>query len=308
MIEFTAGVYQLKVPLPFAMDALNAWLVDSGEGWVLIDCGMHTAAGWAALQREVSATGVSWSDVRTLFITHMHPDHVGLAPQVKQLSGAAVAMHRREAELLKEFAKPETAEHWNGVALGLAGSPAELVGPVNSAFHLLTVSFPDLTPDLLLEGAEQFGCLEAILTPGHSPGHLCFFDHRRKILFSGDHILETASPNIGWLPDEDPLAGYLNSLEEISLLEIDFVLPGHGDPLSGYREWIQQTMAHHGERLSRIHQIVTLQPSTAHQITNWLWERPLDPIHYRFAIFEVLAHLVHLQSQGLVKRNGSVWM
>jgi glyoxylase-like metal-dependent hydrolase (beta-lactamase superfamily II) len=177
------------------MEALNAWLVDSGDGWVLIDCGMHTTAGWAALQREVAAAGVEWNRVRSLLITHMHPDHVGLAEQVKQISGAQVAMHWRDAELLREFVKPETAEHWNRVALELAGSPAEMLGPVNAAFHLLTVKFPDLTPDLLLEGSERFGCLEAMLTPGHSPGHLCFFRSRPKAAIqrrsnSGNHFAE----------------------------------------------------------------------------------------------------------------------
>jgi glyoxylase-like metal-dependent hydrolase (beta-lactamase superfamily II) len=307
LTEFAAGIYRLKVPLPFAMEALNAWLVDSGDGWVLIDCGMHTAAAWAALQFEIAAAGVAWSDIRTVLITHMHPDHVGLAPQVKQASEATVAMHRRDAELLREFARPDTAEHWNGVALDLAGSPAALAGPVNAAFHLLTVKFPDFAPDLLLEGTERFGCLEAMLTPGHSPGHLCFLDHDRSLFFSGDHILETTSPNIGWLPDENPLAGYLRSLDEISKLEIQFVLPGHGEPLAGHREWIQRTTRHHMERLALIHQIVTRQAATAHQIAGRIWERALDPIHYRFAIFEVLAHLVYLRAQGLVHSSERIW-
>jgi glyoxylase-like metal-dependent hydrolase (beta-lactamase superfamily II) len=307
LTEFAPGVYQLKVPLPFAMESLNAWLVDSGDGWVLIDCGMHTAAAWNALQREVAATGVAWRDIRTLLITHMHPDHVGLAIQVKQVSDAAVAMHRSDAKLLQEFGNPERAEYWNRTALDWAGSPPGLIGPVNAAFHLLTVKFPDLTPDRLLEGSELFGRLEAILTPGHSPGHLCFLDRERKMLFSGDHILETTSPNIGWLPDQNPLADYLKSLDEISRLDIEFVLPGHGDPLSGHREWVQRTTAHHVERLARIHQIAARQPATAHDIVRQLWERTLDAIHYRFAVFEVLAHLVDLRSQGLLQTREKTW-
>jgi glyoxylase-like metal-dependent hydrolase (beta-lactamase superfamily II) len=306
LIEFASGIYQLKIPLPFAMEPLNAWLVDSGDGWVLIDSGMHTAACWNALQREVSATGVDWRDIQTLLITHMHPDHVGLAPHVKQASGAAIAMHRLDASLLHDLAKPETAEHWNGVALRLAGSAADLAGPVNAAFHLLTVKFPDLSPDLLLEGGERFGGLETLWTPGHSPGHLSFFDRKRKLLFSGDHILQTTSPNIGWLPNGDPLADYLASLEQLAAQEVDFVLPGHGDPLANHQEWIRGATRHHQERLSRIEQILA-EPASAHDIAGLLWNRALDPIHYRFAIFEVLAHLVHLAALGRVEKIGTVW-
>lgn len=276
------------------MDPLNAWLVDSGDGWVLIDAGMHTEAGWRALDRAVSDTGVAWSDVRTLLITHMHPDHVGLAPHVKRASESVVGMHARDAELLKEFARPGTAERWNGIALELAGSPPEMLGPVNAAFHLLTVKFPDLDPELALAGGERFGRLEAIWSPGHSPGHICLIDRGRKLLFSGDHILETASPNIGWLPEGDPLGDYLTSLQAIAALDIDLVLPGHGDPIRDHRAWISSTIAHHKERLERIAEMMAERPHTAHEISLRLWKRELDPIHYRFAIFEVLAHMVHL--------------
>jgi glyoxylase-like metal-dependent hydrolase (beta-lactamase superfamily II) len=289
------------------MEALNAWLVDSGDGWVLIDSGMQTAAGWNALQREVAETGVDWRDIGTLLLTHMHPDHVGLAPKVQEASGAAIAMHVRDAELLRDFATPGTAEHWNGVALDLAGSPPELAGPVNAAFHLLTVKFPDLVPDLPLQGGERFGRLEAVLTPGHSPGHLCFLDRDRKILFSGDHILETTSPNIGWLPGENPLENYLASLAALAGREIELVLPGHGDPVHDHRAWIERTTIHHVDRLAQICTIVEERPATAHQITARIWARPLDPIHYRFAIFEVLAHLIYLKSQGRLESYGKTW-
>jgi hypothetical protein len=88
---------------------------------------------------------------------------------------------------------------------------------------------------------------------------------------------------------------------------VDFVLPGHGEPLLGHRAWIQKTKEHHAERLERIHQIVIRNAATAHEIAGQLWDRALDPIHYRFAIFEVLAHLVHLRSQGLVERGENRW-
>jgi glyoxylase-like metal-dependent hydrolase (beta-lactamase superfamily II) len=299
--------HQLRIPLPFAMDPLNAWLVDSGDGWVLIDSGMHTNAGRRALDRAVADTGVPWSDVRTVIFTHMHPDHVGLAPYVKQASGAIAGMHALDADLLREFAKPETAPHWNGVAMDLAGSPAELKGPVNAAFQLLTVKFPELELELDLKGGERLGGLEVLWAPGHSPGHICLIDREKKMLFSGDHILETASPNIGWLPEGDPLLDYLASLRCIAPMDIDLVLPGHGEPMRTHREWIDGAVAHHLERLEKIQDMIRQRPHTAHEISLGLWKRELEPIHYRFAIFEVLAHLVYLENQGAVRHEGAAW-
>ncbi len=289
------------------MAPLNAWLVDSGDGWVLIDAGMSTAAAWKALDAAVNGTGVGWSDVRTVIVTHMHPDHVGLVPQACQASGASVAMHALEADLLREFAKPETGNHWNRIALELAGSGPEMLGPVNAAFQLITGQFPNLDPEFRLAGGERFGSLEVIWAPGHSPGHICLLDRERRILFSGDHLIDTASPNIGWLPDGDPLDAYLKSLAEIETLDIRLVLPGHGEPIPDHRAWIEKTTTHHRSRLARIEAMVTHQPRTAHQITGLLWERSLTPLDYRFAIFEVLAHLVHLEAQGKVSHHLSNW-
>ena len=293
LLSKTADVHRIRVPLPFAMEPLNAWLADSGDGWVLIDTGMQIPSSWNALERGVRDAGVAWRDVRHIVITHMHPDHVGLVLKAREASGAPVSMHGLDAGLLREFAVPERAEHWNGVALKLAGSPPDKIGPVNAAFHMLTVKFPLLAPDRLLRGGERIGRFEVIWTPGHSPGHVCLHDRERKLLFSGDHILQTTSPNIGWLPDGDPLGDYLASLRSLLDLDVETVLPGHGEAISEHRAWIRGTLAHHQDRLDRIAEFSAERPLTAHELSTKLWPRELDPIHYRFAIFEVLAHLVH---------------
>lgn len=285
------------------MEPLNAWLADTGDGWLLLDTGMPIASCWKALRRGIEDAGVAWSDIRTVVISHMHPDHVGLAMDAREASGAPIAMHWRDQELLNEFSTTERAEHWNGVALRLAGSPAESIPKVNAAFHLLTVKFPSFAAELPLRGSERFGPWEVIWTPGHSPGHVCLFDRERRALLSGDHILETASPNISWLPDGNPLEAYFGALRELGKLEIDVVLPGHGEPIHQHRSWIERTVAHHEQRLERIQELCAEQPLTAHEITIRLWGEDLPPIHYRFAIFEVLAHLIYLENSGGVTRE-----
>ena len=113
-------------------------------------------------------------------------------------------------------------------------------------------TFYRLDPDVPLTGGETIetaiGDLQVIWTPGHSPGHICLYQPERRVLFSGDHILEHISPNIGWQPDHDALGEFLSSLDRIAALQVDLVLPSHGAPFRGHREWVAKTRAHHAER------------------------------------------------------------
>jgi glyoxylase-like metal-dependent hydrolase (beta-lactamase superfamily II) len=122
------------------------------------------------------------------------------------------------------------------------------------------------------------------------------------VLFAGDQIIEQISPNIGWLPDRDPLGEFLDSLRELEQLDIDLILPSHGAPFSGHREWIRKTIAHHAERCARILALLKDESRSAAAVVNELWKHTLIPFHYRFAVFEVLAHLEYLERQGKVAR------
>jgi len=159
----------------------------------------------------------------------------------------------------------------------------------------------------LLAGGEKIpvadGVLEVLWTPGHTPGHVCLYDRQRRVLFSGDQILELISPNIGWHPGRDPLHEFLTSLEELEKLDIELILPSHGMPFSGHREWISKTMDHHRDRCNRILALLNGSPKTAATIVDGLWDRTLTPFHYRFAVFEVLAHLEYLERQEKVIRH-----
>jgi glyoxylase-like metal-dependent hydrolase (beta-lactamase superfamily II) len=122
------------------------------------------------------------------------------------------------------------------------------------------------------------------------------------VLFAGDQMLEQISPNIGWLPDRDTLREFLDSLRELERLDVELILPSHGAPFSGHREWIHKTIAHHAERCARILALLDGASRSAAEVVNEIWERTLIPFHYRFAVFEVLAHLEYLERQGKVAR------
>ena len=298
--EVLPGVHRIQLPLPFSLGLINVYLVRLHEGYLLIDCGMNTEACFEALSHAIEAAGAGWQDIREILLTHIHPDHMGLAHRVLQLTEARLWLHEHDAEFLGRLTQFERYQKWAEAVLRQAGVTEDLIAQIAHVSADIRKSFHKLAPDRLLHGGEKISCsfgeLEVIWTPGHSPGHVCLYDRERRVLFSGDQILEDISPNIGWHEDRDPLGEFLASLDALAGLEIDLILPSHGAPFSGHRDWIR--IEHHADRCARILKLLEGEPKSAAEVANQLWERPLIPFHYRFAVFEVLAHLEYLERQG----------
>ena len=305
--EVLAGVQLIQLPLPLSLGVINVYLVRLAEGYMLIDCGMNTEPCFQALSHAIEAAGAGWQDIREILLTHIHPDHMGLAHRVLQLTGARLWLHEHDAEFLGKLTQFERYKAWAEAVLRQAGVPANLIAQIAQVSEEIRKSFHRLAPDRLLRGGEKIparvGELEVIWTPGHSPGHVCLYGRERRVLFSGDQMLEDISPNIGWHEDRDPLGEFLASLDALARLEIELILPSHGAPFSGHRDWIRKTIEHHADRCARILRLLEGEPKSAAEVANQLWERPFTPFHYRFAVFEVLAHLEYLERQGKVAQQ-----
>jgi glyoxylase-like metal-dependent hydrolase (beta-lactamase superfamily II) len=311
--EVYPGVLSLALPLPFELESVNVFLVALESGYLLIDCGMHTAPAFETLRAALEERHIQWHDIRRIVLTHMHPDHMGMASRLLELTGAELAMHQAEAEHLNLVTAGNRRIPWLQEAYRHSGVPQSLEITMEEHFEAIRGNFHPLHPSRLFAGGEKLdtalGPLEIVWTSGHSPGHICLYSRERKLLFSGDQILQKITPNIAWHPNRDMLAEFLESLQTLASLDVDIILPSHGEPFSGHRAWIAATTSHHLERCEEMVTLLGTSPLTAHQMAGEMWRRRLSPINHHFAIFEVLAHLEYLKRQGKVHhrdQNGAL--
>ncbi len=297
------GIRTITLPMPWELETVNVHVIDLDDGYLLIDSGIATEECFDALEGALSGMKIGWGDIKQLCLTHLHPDHIGLSWKILELTGAKLIMHRAEADYLSLVARESRAPFFNQAMLA-AGVPEDMQQRMDHALRDVRRHFREHRPDWLLEGGERIavrgGSLEAVWTPGHSPGHVCLYSPEHRYLISGDHILEFITPNIGWHPDRDMLAAYLESLDLLNPFDIDWVLPSHGSAFRGHRARIRETTEHHDLRCGQILRFVAQSPLTAYGLVEKIWTRKLSPFHQHFAVFEILAHLEYMQRRGKV--------
>jgi len=316
--QLRPDLWSIPVPMggPLRYVSVYAFALDGG-GLGLIDTGWESDEGWTALTDGLASIGGGVGDVRGVLVTHLHFDHLGLAERVRQASGAWIAMHPADAEVVGSMARREPAAFADAEVeflIGLGASPDEAradVGPAENmtAFTRMAV------PDRHLEHGDLADLpgwsLRAVHTPGHTPGHLCFSEERTGLFFAGDHVLPRISPNISSTHSgtPDPLGDYLDSLAAVRDLDPAEVLPAHEWRFRGLADRTDQLTAHHEHRLAELLDAVRNHPgSTPWQLAAHLtWSRPWDQYERRmriFAVTETDAHVRLLAARGLVTSSG----
>jgi len=306
------NIYRIALPLPFPLKIVYSYALKGKNGWTIIDTGLNraeTIAEWEKFWQEQKS---GWEEIEKIVLTHYHPDHYGMAGYMQERSGAKVYMGKLDAKAAHLFW--QNAGFNAGESLRdfyqLHGMPTNLA---NQMVPHMQEFIPWITPNPVItylsdEEEIYLGDLpyRAILTPGHSDGHFCFYQPEKKILFSGDHILLTISPNISLWPKEtsrNPLAEFLNSLAKIERLSVETVLPAHGKIFTNLKERIKELDNHHEERLKNITDFIKgKEKVTAFQVCTYLFGDKLSIHQLRFAMAETLAHLVYMQELGLIKQ------
>jgi glyoxylase-like metal-dependent hydrolase (beta-lactamase superfamily II) len=314
------GVYMLQVPFPpgwFPPEApvgTLCYLVQQEGGWLMVDSGLNDQTCFNALCQQLTSLSISVEEIRWLLITHFHPDHYGLAGRIKAVSDAAVIMHRQDWDMVQFVT--DVAEEWSADSFvewaRSLGVPASEMEGYQKVIGFGRGLFPTgAEPDILLEGDEaplgESGHLRAILTPGHSPGHVCVYDEERKFLFAGDHVLAGITSHItpSILSGEDQLGKYLIALEKVRRLDVEMVLPAHEEPFNHLSQRVDELLEHHEKRLEQVLAAVQRHSSSLWEIASqveWtvgLWEQ-MNGIDRLLAIQETLAHLHLLRDRGRV--------
>ncbi|MER6001975.1 MBL fold metallo-hydrolase [Nonomuraea angiospora] len=307
------GVWSVPVPIPGnPLGYTLVYALESPKGPVLVDAGWNHPDAWDALRGGLAAVGIDVSTVSGVVVTHFHPDHAGLAGQVKDVSGAWIAMHEDDAALVRlmhDYAAEEHESFQSDMLRRAGADPGEARQAVSRP------TSPAL-PDRRLRDGDLVDLpgrkLRAVHTPGHTPGHICLHLEDADRLFTGDHVLPDITPHVGIYPydrdDVDPLGDFLDSLDRVADLGPLDALPAH--------EWIFPDVAaravqirhHHDEKLVRLRALLAQRPEP---LTIWevaammTWNRPWDdlsPMLKGMAAGEAAAHLRALEARGEVHR------
>lgn len=310
------GLHWVRMPLPFALDHINLWLLEDEQegrgGWSLIDCGAGTDATRAAWE-QVLAEGLQGAPLLRVFATHCHPDHVGLSGWLCERFQAPFwtttgefAFARMMAASLPGVDGPSAIPHFERHGLVDAAMLEQMRSRRNY--------YPSLVPAVpasysrLQDGQEvRIGkeSWRVITGFGHSPEHASLYCDALKLLVSGDMVLPRISTNVSVFavePEGNPLQLYLDSLAKFaSLPEDTLVLPAHGKPFRGLHTRIAQLRAHHDARLAEV-MLACGEPKSAVDIVPLMFKRQLDAHQLSFALGEALAHLHKLWREGILIR------
>jgi glyoxylase-like metal-dependent hydrolase (beta-lactamase superfamily II) len=308
-----AGIHRLAIPTPFAVGRVNVYLIDDAP-LTLVDTGPNSGTSFDELQRGLEGLGHALEDIELVIVTHQHIDHLGLVSLVASHSGAEVAALDVAVPYLGKFSAEAEAddEFASDVMLsnGISGDVVAALQSVSRAFRAWGSNVEVTRP---LRNGEALGLRDRTLhvhhRPGHSPTDTVFHDRDRRILIAADHLLGHISsnplitrPRDGSVGRPQALVQYLESLAATREMDVDLVLPGHGDPITDHRALIDQRFALHRRRADKIHRLLQEQTRSAYEIAQALWGNIAVTQAY-LTLSEVLGHLDLLVNDGRVQED-----
>ena len=304
------GVRRISLPLPFALRAVNAYLVEGSSGWTLVDAGLHTDEGERTLRAGLAEAGIGLAGVRRVFITHVHPDHIGMAGTLAG-AGAEVVMHRPEADHARRLWARDGRLVEEAYAWFLAhGMPEAVDDEMRQAWLGMASRVDPIGRIAPVEDGEVLDlggrALRVRWTPGHTDHHAVLVDEGEQVLFAGDHVLPAISPNISLYPwsRDDPLGDFLGALRAARGLPVRRVLPAHGEPFDDLAGRVDELLEHHQRRLAAVRNLARGDGRHAYALCRDLFPVLRSAHEERFALAETLAHLRHLELRREVERLG----
>lgn len=324
--EVAPGVAWLRMPIAGDPAHINLWAVRDGEDWDVVDTGMHTpqaSAAWEKLAGPEGPFGIRGP--RRAFVTHMHPDHIGMAGWLARRYDTTLWMTRGEylssrvlvgdtgEAVIDEGVRFYRRAGWDAQAIERyrlsAGNLRKIVAPLPVSYRRLRDG------ECVTIGGKRW---RVVVGSGHSPEHACFYCAELGVFISGDQVLPLISSNVSVSPMEpaaDPLAEWLSSIEKIgqSVPANVLVLPAHGEPFHGLHERLARLATGRQRTLDRLRKLLTGEPRRAIDVFATLFSRDVDtdPFLLKLATGESLAYLNHLVQRGDVRvtddSHGVAW-
>jgi glyoxylase-like metal-dependent hydrolase (beta-lactamase superfamily II) len=306
-----AGIHRLAIPTPFAVGRVNVYLIED-EPLTLVDAGPNSGTSFDELQRGIEGLGHALEDIELVVVTHQHIDHIGLVSLVAGRAGAEVAAIEAAVPFVENYSAANEADDDFATEMmlrhGIPEDMATALRSVSLAFRAWGARADVTRP---LRDGEPLTLRDRTLhvhhRPGHSPTDTVFHDRDRRMLIGADHLLAHVSsnplltrPRDGSTERPKALVQYLDSLTATREMDLDLVLPGHGDPITDHRTLIDQRFALHRRRADKIHGVIAERPRTAYEIAQVLWGNVAVTQAY-LTLSEVLGHLDLLEDESRVR-------
>ncbi|WP_372603458.1 MBL fold metallo-hydrolase [Actibacterium sp.] len=321
-VEVAEGVLWMRLPLPMALNHVNIFALDDGDGWTVIDTGMNSRKSrdiWLGLM----AGPLAGKPIHRVVVTHHHPDHIGLAGWLQSDFGAELVTTRTAWLMarmlhLDEQDRPakETLDYWRSAGMDpdiysrrAAERPfnfADTVAPMPLGFTRVKEG------DRIRMGGRDW---QVHIGNGHAPEHATFWSQDCELVIAGDQLLPSISSNLGVYatePGADPVGEWLESCEKFKVFarEDHLVLPGHKLPYTGLPARLGQLIDNHHHALDRLAKFLTT-PRTAAGCFQPLFKRDIGEGEYGLALVEAVGHLNHLLHLGQVtrtRRKDGAWL
>lgn len=309
--EVAEGVFWLRMPLPFALDHINLWLLADQDGWTMVDAGLGNDETYE-LWGRIFKTWLGMKPSVRLVITHCHPDHIGLARQLGDELGLIPWMTQGEYlhahAVFHRIAGTDfgALDRWyarHGLDRGRREALAARDDPYRRNVRGLPERFYRIQngDEIVIGGATW----RVLVGRGHSPEHAALYCAEKRVLISGDMLLPRITTNVSvWPmePEADPVGEFLRALDDFAALPPEtLVLPSHGLPFRGAGDRVVELRHHHRARLEKL-TTVCRQPRTAAELLPDMFERRLDERQIPFAMGETIAHLNYLMHRGALMR------
>ena len=321
-VTVAPGVKWLRMALPFALNHINLWLLRDEidgphgkvQGWSVVDCCISIDAAKAQWE-DIFANELEGLPILRVIVTHMHPDHIGLAHWLCErwnvrlwISATDYTMARIGTQGPTGFGGDTAAAFFAQHGLNDPDSIEKIKGR-GSYFPTLVPSVPRayrrmMDGDVLTIGGRAWACISGY---GHAPEHIALYCDELKVLIGGDMMLPRISTNVSVYdqePESNPLKQFLDSIDKFRALDAQtLTLPAHGKPFTGLYQRIEQLHDHHRERLAEVMEACTVSPSSAAEMLPVLFKRALDLHQTTFAMGESIAHLHLLWFNGRLQRT-----